>query len=314
MNKYLKDAVDEVRKLKHTAVEFENDDYFVPIFDGFEFLSIVKNSSPVFIGGMKDHDVTCVVAEYKHRQTGIEMVLLPPLKSSVPENTGIYPGYAKFTMGSPNNEKNRKSREGPQHKVELSPFLIAKTETTQKQWHTITGNNPSWFKGDSNPVDSVSWDICKKEFCEKVGLKLPTEAQWEYACRAGTTTPFYIGNSLSSIQANFDGNYPYGDAKKGKYLEKTTAFGSYNPNAFGLYDMHGNLHEWCEDVYDSEFYSSTNAKQRNPLSTTGSEYRVLRGGSWFHSGYNCRSAYRLRDSADFSDCGVGFRCVFNLSE
>src|SRR5262249_42416541 len=162
-----------------------------------------------------------------------------------------------FLMGTPSSAK-RKMTEGPQHNVSVPSFAIGKYEVTQAQWRAVMGNNPSKYQGDDLPVESVSW-YDAKEFCRKLSqmtgkeYRLPSEAEWEDACRAGSTTPFSFGSSLSSTQANFDGKVPYGAARKGVYLGQTTTIGSYSPNAWGIYDMHGNVMELCEDVIHESY-------------------------------------------------------------
>ncbi|MEH2434535.1 MAG: SUMF1/EgtB/PvdO family nonheme iron enzyme [Nostoc sp.] len=163
-----------------------------------------------------------------------------------------------FTMGSPEREADRYENESPQHQVKVSGFFMGKYAVTQAQYQAVMGNNPSNFKGEKRPVEQVSWDEAV-EFCEKLSQKtgntyrLPSEAEWEYACRAGTTTPFYFGETITTDLVNYDGNYPYGSAPKGEYREQTTDVGKFPPNSFGLYDMHGNVWEWCEgqDLYTS---------------------------------------------------------------
>jgi formylglycine-generating enzyme required for sulfatase activity len=206
-----------------------------------------------------------------------------------------------FLMGSPSDELERNNDE-TQHQESVRDFYIAKYQTTQAQWQAIMGNNPSDFnKGGKYPVESVSWNDAQ-EFCQKLTQKtgltfrLPTEAEWEYACRAGTTTPFYYGETLSTEIANYDGNSTYGAGKKGIYRGETTEVGSFPANGWGLYDMHGNLWEWCQDDY-REDYQSSNKK-------------VLRGGSWFSLPWYCRCAFRSRDVAGFSLNYIGFRVVF----
>ncbi len=159
-----------------------------------------------------------------------------------------------FLMGSPPSEPQRWDDE-QQHRVTLSKgFWLGVTPVTQAQWQAVMGSNPSHFQGDDRPVEEVSWDDCQ-EFCKRLAerdgqrYRLPTEAEWEYACRAGTTTPFHFGATLSTEQANYDGNYTYGEGKKGKYREETTPVGSFPANAWGLHDMHGNVWEWCQDWY-----------------------------------------------------------------
>jgi formylglycine-generating enzyme required for sulfatase activity/serine/threonine protein kinase len=208
------------------------------------------------------------------------------------------------------------TREKPKHRVTISkPFYMGKFEVTQAQWQAVMGTNPSYFKNcDQCPVENVSWNDAQ-EFIRKLNAlndghtyRLPSEAEWEYACRAGTTTAFSFGDSLSSTQANFDGNYPYGNASKGEYKRKTVPVGSYQPNAFGLYDMHGNVWEWCEDVYADSYEGLPTGGSAN-MSKGDSGYRVLRGGSWGVSGWGLRSAVRLRVSAVVRNNNIGFRVV-----
>ncbi|MCP5536124.1 MAG: SUMF1/EgtB/PvdO family nonheme iron enzyme [Akkermansiaceae bacterium] len=211
-------------------------------------------------------------------------------------------GAGGFMMGSPDAEDGHNKSE-TRHKVVLSQgFWMMETEVTQGLWKEVMdGGNPSSFKkGDDYPVEQVSWEDCQK-FIEKLnasgklpaGLRaaLPTEAQWEYACRAGRDTVFHYGNSLGSHQANFHGNYPYGGAAKGSYKQSTVEVRLYQPNDWGLYDMHGNVWEWCADWYDEEYYGTTSAG-RDPAGAKDGRYRVLRGGSWSYVACNCRSAYR----------------------
>lgn len=160
----------------------------------------------------------------------------------------------EFLMGSPESEHERFKDEGPQHAVEMSGFWLADTACTQKLWQAVMGKNPSYFHDDQQqPVEQVSWrDV--QDFLSKINesmpsleLTLPTEAQWEYACRAGTTTPFSFGENITPEQVNYDGNYPYADGTKGLYRGKTVPVGSLPPNPWGLYEMHGNVCEWCLD-------------------------------------------------------------------
>jgi len=202
--------------------------------------------------------------EYRHRLSEIIMVSLPG---------------GTFTMGSPESEAERDERE-IQHEVTLSPFLIAKFEVSQAEWKRVMGDNPSTFQGDDLvPVD-VSWDDCKK-FCEKLGLRLPTEAEWEYACRAGTDGPYAGSGVLVEMgwYAENSGQEPH-------------PVGEKKPNDFGLHDMHGNVWEWCEDVWDPEFYSKPESRQKDPLCTSGSDARIFRGGSRGDYARNHRCAFR----------------------
>lgn len=163
-----------------------------------------------------------------------------------------------FLMGSPASEEGHCLRERPQHEVTLERFFMSRTPITQAQWVAVMGNNPSEFKGSNLPVESVSWHDAMK-FCDRLSkltgrtYTLPTEAQWEYACRAGTTTPFSFGETITTDQANYDGNYTYGNGQEGEYRRHTTDVGTFPPNAWGLHDMHGNVWEWCLDEWHDSY-------------------------------------------------------------
>ena len=183
---------------------------------------------------------------------------------------------------------------------------------TQEQWQAVMGNNPSHFKGEKNlPVEQVSWDDCQ-EFIKKLREKdkkpyrLPTEAEWEYACRAGTTTPFHFGETISTDQANYNGEVVYGNGKKGVYRKKTTPVGSFPANAWGFHDMHGNVWQWCQDWYGD--YPQKDVV--DPQGPEIGEYRVLRGGSWSSPPQLCRSAFRAGDLPRSHNDGFGFRICF----
>ena len=219
----------------------------------------------------------------------------------------------RFLMGSPETEADRWSSEGPQHYVDVPEFFMGKYAVTQAQWQAVMGNNPSNFKGASRPVEMVSWNDAT-EFCQKLSqitgkkYSLPSESQWEYACRAGTTTPFYFGETITSGLVNYDGDYTYADAPKGKDRGETTDVGIFPPNAFGLYDMHGNVWEWCADESHDNY---DGAPTDGSVWLNGNKDRSpLRGGSWADYPDDCRSAYRnyfvRRD--DRIDL-IGFRLV-----
>ena len=224
----------------------------------------------------------------------------------------------EFLMGSPEDEEYRRDDE-TQHLVKISrPYWLGKYPVTQEQWEKTMGENPSACKdaGKDAPVEKVSWEDAMA-FCGKLneregqagrlpeGYKysLPTEAQWEYACRAGTTTVFVFGDTLSSHQANFNGGKPYGDAEIGPYLDTTSAVGNYPPNTWGLYDMHGNVWEWCYD-WCGKYGTGV---VTDPIGPSSGSSRVLRGGSWHSLGKYCRSAYRLRGDPGFRSSILGFR-------
>jgi len=219
----------------------------------------------------------------------------------------------EFIMGSPSSESYRLPDENP-HKVKiLRKFWIGKYPVTQKQWKALENEDPSFFGCDENPVDGVTWKAAAG-FCEKLNgcaegerpsgyrFSLPGEAMWEYACRAGSSSAFCFGGILDSGMANFNGNYPY-KARKGIARNCTSPVGSYAPNGWGIYDMHGNVREWCDDWY---------APYRGPGSSSGDEgvkpvCKILRGGCWFCDAASCRSAKRECCDPRCGDAGFGFR-------
>ncbi|MEE4600312.1 MAG: formylglycine-generating enzyme family protein [Desulfobacteraceae bacterium] len=217
----------------------------------------------------------------------------------------------KFVMGSPPDESYRGSDEN-QYEVRISkPFYMQTTEVSQGQWKKVMGNNPSGFKdcGDDCPVESVSWEDAQK-FISKLNqmegtekYRLPTEAEWEYACRAETKTPFFTGDCISTDQANYDGNYPAKNCPKGQYRGKTIKAGRVQPHAWGLYDMHGNVWEWVQDWYGD--YPSNSVP--DPKGPDEGQYRVLRGGSWNFNAWFLRSADRYWDYPDIRYFNNGFR-------
>ena len=217
-----------------------------------------------------------------------------------------------FMMGSPETEEGRDDDE-VLHKVTLSSgFWMLETEVTQSMWESIMGDNPSYFKGVDLPVDRVSWNECQ-EFIASLNdlgfapagacFSLPTESQWEYACRAGTTTSFSWGGTLNGDKANCDGERPYGTDVKGKCLGKTSPVSSYDANSWGLFDMPGNVWEWCEDWY-GDYSSGPVTDPRGPVDGLR---RVLRGGCWHSYAQNCRSALRNCYDVDGRYGSVGFR-------
>lgn len=224
----------------------------------------------------------------------------------------IPPG--SFMMGSPKDEREREPNE-TQHKVTLTKgFFMDVYTVTQEQWQAVMGNNPSRFRGARNlPVEQVSWHECQ-EFAKKLREKdkkpyrLPTEAEWEYACRGGTTTPFSFGETISTEQANYCGDFTYGNGKKGVYRKNTTPVGSFPPNAFGLYDMHGNLFQWCQDWY-GEYPQNDVVDPKGPDKR---DFRVLRGGSSSILPGYCRSAFRHGYLPGLRNPGIGFRLCFCL--
>jgi len=271
--------------------------------------------------------------EIVHDKTGLEMVFIP---------AGAY------VMGSPETEVGRNADEGPQHKVKITkPFYLGKyevtvgeftkftdaaiyrteaecgTETyvwTGKEWATRSGvywSAPGFPQTDRHPVVCVSWNDAM-EFCRWGGLALPTEAQWEYACRAGTTTAYQWGDNADG--GDGWGNMPDESAKRqwpdmkaaswNDGYATTAPVGSFRPDAWGLYDMHGNVYEWCSDWYDKAYYQASPSE--NPAGPVYGKSRSLHGGSWFHSAERCRSATRFNSEASLSSTARGFRAMLAL--
>ncbi|MDD5135451.1 MAG: formylglycine-generating enzyme family protein [Phycisphaerae bacterium] len=229
--------------------------------------------------------------------------------------TLVYIPAGQFDMGSPMDEIKRDSDEA-QHRIKLTKaFYIGKFEVTQLQYRIIMGDNPSKFGGDKLPVDNVNWyEACRflKKLSDKTGLKfrLPTEAEWEYACRAGTKTAFNTGTTIDSDFANYDATKPYANGIIGEELKRTSEVGSYQPNAFGLYDMHGNVWEWCSDFYDDDYYKVT--PLMDPKGSAQGGGRVIRGGAWNEKAYKCRSADRNNRREKANQPTIGFRVVMDI--
>jgi formylglycine-generating enzyme required for sulfatase activity len=250
---------------------------------------------------------------------GMRLALIPP---------------GRFRMGSPPTEKDREAEEVP-HEVQITgPFYLGVCQVTQRQWKAVMGGNPSSFcavgggrnkvRGldtDDFPVEQTSWDDVQ-EFLTRLAARpqeaeagrtyrLPTEAEWEYACRAGTTTPFHFGDDLLPTQATFEATPSPGAKTRRSLLRRPTPVGSYRPNAFGLFDVHGNVWEWCSDWYDKHFYSKSEpADPRGPEASTG--LRVLRGGSWQMNPALCRAAKRVRNDPGHRSNVYGFRVACDV--
>jgi uncharacterized protein (TIGR02996 family) len=253
---------------------------------------------------------------------GMRLALIPP---------------GRFRMGSPSGENERESDEEA-HEVELTrPFYLGVFAVTQGQWLGVMGTNPSYFCATGGgreevkeldtsdfPVEQVSWEDAQAFLEELAALpdekekgwhyRLPSEAEWEYGCRGGasSSTPFCFGNSLSSTQANFNGEYPYGTAEEGPFLGRACPAGSYRPNAWGLFDLHGNVWEWCEDWYANGYYG--NSPAQDPLGPPDGSLRVIRGGSWLNYGRYWRAAYRRGDSPSGRGSRLGFRVAAVVRE
>jgi uncharacterized protein (TIGR02996 family) len=260
---------------------------------------------------------------------------VPELVNSLGMRLALVPP-GKFRMGSPQGERHRYPDEGPRHEVEITrAFYLGVFPVTQAEYERVTGMNPSHFAAGGQgaeavsgldtrdfPVDSVSWRDAVA-FCEKLSAlpeeklagrkyRLPTEAEWEYACRAGVLAdPFHFGASASGLEVNFDGDHPPSGGEEGPFLGRTTAVGSYRPNAWGLYDLHGNVCEWCSDWFDEDYYSES--PKRNPQGPDAGTSRVLRGGCWNFYGWNCRTAYRGNNAPGYRHYLIGFRVALTSS-
>lgn len=259
--------------------------------------------------------------KYHHFVNSIGMKLMP-----IPAG--------EFMMGAGDDDRDASEDEKPRHRVRITrPFYLGAFEVTQEEFERVMGSNPSFFsptgpgkervKGMDTrrfPAEQVRW-VDAVAFCRRLSempaekksgraYRLPSEVEWEYACRAGTTTPFHFGKSLSSKQANFNGKHPHGGADNGPFLVRTTKVGSYPANAFGLHDMHGNVWEWCADWYGRNYYrESPGDDPRGPK--TGS-MRVIRGGEWYADGRDCRSSFRYADVPTGVFYVMGFRVALDL--
>jgi formylglycine-generating enzyme required for sulfatase activity len=232
----------------------------------------------------------------------------------------------EFLMGSPEEEADRQSAEGPQHYVQVPAFFIGRYPITQAQWQVMADpsrqinrelkSSPSRFKGDDLPVEQVSW-LDAVEFCDRLSAqtkrayRLPSEAEWEYACRAGTTTPFYYGHTITPELGNYNQKYSYNNGPTSQSSGQTTPVGQYAyPNAWGLSDIHGNVWEWCADHWYSNYDGApTDGSAWLNENVKENKSRVLRGGSWLNNPQGCRSAYRYLFIARVSNGNIGFRVV-----
>ncbi|PCJ11264.1 MAG: sulfatase-modifying factor protein [Gammaproteobacteria bacterium] len=220
----------------------------------------------------------------------------------------IQPG--SFMMGSPKGEAERGQNE-TQHKVLLTEgFWLADTACTQALWQAVMEENPSHFQGQDKPVEQVSWDETQT-FISRLNkeikglcIRLPSEAEWEYACRAGTRTVFSFGDNITPEQVNYRGGFPYNQGKKGLYRQETMAVKTLPANPWGLYEMHGNVWDWCEDWYQREYAQDSEV---NPTGPASGQRRVVRGGCWIGVGGSVRSASRVGHEPDGRDYDIGFR-------
>jgi len=235
------------------------------------------------------------------------------VKEVVQRMRWIPPG--QFLMGSPEGEPERFEWEGPQHPVIIEAgFWLFDTAVTQALWLAVMGENPSHFSDDDQlPVERVSWDDCQQfigklnGIIPRLNLSLPSEAQWEYACRALSETPFAFGQNITTDQANYNGKHPYADGAKGEFRERTVAVKKFKPNAWGLWQMHGNVWEWTQDLWHESYEG---APENGIAWESGADTRrVVRGGSWCNDAKNARSACRHFNSPIIRDYDLGFRCA-----
>jgi formylglycine-generating enzyme required for sulfatase activity len=305
--------------------------------------AVLEASIPITVSG-RDEQAYFLLTGQRYTPEALASAPAAPAgpPESLPGNFLRIPGGA-FMMGSPASEARRNTDE-TQHQVIIGSFYIGKYEVTQQEYEAVMGTlPPTRFQGPNLPADSVSW-YDAVEYCnlrseaegltpaysidktrsdqnnlsgddsvrwtviwnlQADGYRLPTEAEWEYACRAGTAGPFNTGASITTGMANFDGNYPYHNNPRGVYREKTTPAGSFAPNPWGLHDMHGNVKEWCWD-----WYGSYNAgSQSNPAGPSAGSHRVIRGGSWYDEGQDIRSANRKSLGPSYLSSDLGFRVV-----
>lgn len=273
-------------------------------------------SDPGMLGGLFG-DSEEGDSEETPAETAVTLKTGDVVTNSIGMKLGVVPP-GEFQMGSPMTEEKRSGDEAP-HRVRLTkPLFVGVYEVTQAEFQQVMETNPSGITDSERlPVQNVSWEQAIA-FCRKLSelpaekavgrtYRLPTEAEWEYACRAGSTTPTSYGLAIGSGQANFDGNYPYGSAETSSFVGKPQAVGSYEANAWGLYDMHGNVWEWCNDWYAADYYTmSANEDPQGP--ETGISH-VIRGGSWYNFGYVVRSAYRSEFTPPLEANIYGFRVV-----
>ena len=240
--------------------------------------------------------------EWREPTTGMVMIRIPA---------------GRFVMGSPVTEPGREPQER-QHQVTISrPFYLGRSEVTQREWTAIMGANPSHFRDASGtlPVERVNW-YDAQEFLRRLSarsghhFRLPTEAEWEYACRAGTTSPFSSGARLSAVQANFDARYPGASGIAGPARDRTMPVGSYPPNPWGLHDMHGNVWEWCQDWHCD--YAAGDVT--DPVGACRTEYRVIRGGSWHFDAASARCALRYTHRPQDRGFTLGFRAAMDADD
>lgn len=246
------------------------------------------------------------------RSQGEAECLVEDLGNGITLEMVFIPGN-EFWMGAPDDEEGAGDEEKPRHRVVVPDFCMGKFPVTQAQYEVITGKNPSRFDGKKRPVEKVTWDEAVA-FCEALAertgrtYRLPSEAEWEYACRAGTATPFHLGPTITTDLANYDGSESYGEGPTGNNRKQTIEVGQFPPNCFGLYDLHGNVWEWCQDVWHRN-YEGAPTDGTAWMQGGNQSWQVIRGGSWFNFPRDCRSAYRLSSLPVNRSNDIGFRVV-----
>ncbi len=245
------------------------------------------------------------------RQSGSASCLVERLDLTISLDLVLIPG-GKFMMGDNTHHPD----EQPIRQVTLSPFYMGKYPVTQAQYRQIMGDNLGSGSGADDPVEKISWDDAIA-FCTKLSqttgkqYSLPSESQWEYACRAQTTTAFHFGDTITPDLVNYNGEYPYNGAPVGQNRDRSTPVGSFPANAFGLYDMHGNVWEWCLDRYQPNYLTAPvdGSAVVDASESASSAKRVMRGGSWDYVAKGCRSAVRSSMDASLRINGCGFRVI-----
>lgn len=275
-------------------------------------LAMAQKTSPPLAPPSKDTSLPKPLELWQEPVTGMQFVKIPG---------------GCFQMGQNQTEQRMLKRdesqsdfekyfadELPQHKVCVDELLMGVHEVTQKEWEKVMGFNPSIFQeGGDYPVEMVSWDdsqlFLKKlnELDKTNEFRLPSEAEWEYAARAGTSTMYNTGDTIKGTEANFNGSFPFGLNLRDEYRKSTMPVGSFPANAFGLYDMHGNVWEWCNDWYKADYYQQN--ESQNPVGPDTGQMKVLRGGSWFRYTAHIRSATRYKNKPSGQYADTGFRVV-----
>jgi formylglycine-generating enzyme required for sulfatase activity len=245
------------------------------------------------------------------RQSGSAPCLTVSLSAEISLDLVLIPG-GTFMMGDNRHHQD----EQPVHQVTVAPFYMGKYPVTQAQYRSIMGDNLGSGLGADYPAEKVNWDDAQA-FCTKLSQQtgkqysLPSEAQWEYACRANTTTAFHFGATITPNLVNYNGEYPYNGAPKGENRAQSTPVGTFPANAFGLSDMHGNVWEWCLDEYQSNYLNAPidGSASIDPNSSAGNSKRVMRGGAWDYVAKGCRSSVRCSLDSSLRMDGCGFRVV-----